>query len=302
MHPRFALIPAALVLVFGLMFVRANYTNVQAPAGYAAYVVERPLMGQTSFAGVITGPSSTGLSWRKYGDLVSITPYSYSEDFSGVSALIARDKLPITGNAHIVFRIRSAPEQIRTYMERYGGLDETRQADYIAQESYSNYVKEPFRTLVREEFALYDGLAVPEHFAEMGNHIASELTQRLSETPFEVIQVVIGNAQPPAVVLEQIALKVAKLQEFQRKNTEQQIALANLAIEEANGRASGAKELAIAEAQAQANLTLSKSLTPELLQYEAIQMMKGAERIYVPVGTNGMPLVGQVPMGPATKN
>jgi len=298
MHPRAAaLLLVVFVVLIGLLFIPANYTNVQAPAGYAAYIVERPLVGQTSFAGVITGPSSTGLSWRKYGNLVSITPYSYSEDFSNVSALIARDKLPISGNAHIVFRIRSAPDQIRTYMERYGGLDESHTADFIAQESYSNYVKEPFRTLVREEFARYDGLAVPEHFADMGNHIAAELTEKLRDTPFEVIQVVIGNAQPPAVVLEQIALKVAKTQELERKNTEQQIAAANLAIEEANGRAAGAKELAIAEAKAQANLTLSKSLTPELLQYEAIQMMKGAERIYVPVGTNGLPLVGQVPVG-----
>ena len=282
------------VVILSLVW-NANSNNVQAPAGYATYVVERPIFGNTSFKEVLLGPDSTGLSWRLFGDRVSVTPYSYSENFGVSEALIAKDKLAMTGNAHIVFKIRGSKDQIRVYMEDFGGLDEAHNPDAVAQLAYANYIKEPFRTLIRQEFAAYNGLDVPDNTGTMGKHIASELTDRLSKTPFEVLQVVIGNAQPPQVVLDQIALKVAKTQELARKSTEQSIADANKNIEKANGEAVGEKDLAVANKRAEANRALASSLTPELLQYNAIEAMKGSERIYVPIGPNGLPLVATIP-------
>jgi regulator of protease activity HflC (stomatin/prohibitin superfamily) len=299
--PATILVPLVIAIGVVVLFVSSNTTNVQAPAGYAAYIVNRPIIGRTAFDDVITGPSSTGLSWRLYGDLVSVTPYSYSENFGTSEALIAKDKLAMTGNAHIVFRIRGSKDQIRLYMEDYGGLDETHNPDAVAQLAYANYIKEPFRTLIREEFAAFDGLDVPDNVRAMGKHIASELTDRLSKTPFEVLQVVIGNAQPPQVVLDQIAFKVAKTQELARKATEQSIADANKNIEKANGEAAGEKDLAVANKRAEANRALASSLTPELLQYNAIEAMKGSERIYVPIGPSGLPLVTTIPDLPPKK-
>lgn len=285
---------AVVVIAIATMAWFNNTTNVQVPAGYAAYVTERPIFGRASYQAVVVGPSSTGRSWRLYGDLVSITPYSYSELFTGTEALIAKDKLPITGGAHLVFRIRGSEESIRDYMERYGGLDEAHTPDQIAKESYDNYIKEPFRTLIREEFAKYEGLAISDHLAEMGKSVNAQLAERLAKTPFEVLQVVIGNAQPPAKVLEQVALKVAAAQELERKTTEQQIADMSKNIEKANGEAAGERELAIAEKRADANRALSASLTPELLQYLAIDNLKSAEKVYLQLGANGLPLVGNV--------
>ena len=292
--------PAILAAIVGWVIVD-NTTNAQAPAGYAAYIVNKPIMGKTAFSDVITGPSSTGLSWRLYGDLVSVTPYSYAENFGTSEALIAKDKLAMTGNAHIVFKIRGSKDQIRVYMEDFGGLDEAHNPDAVAQLAYANYIKEPFRTLIRQEFAAYDGLDVPDNTGTMGKHIASELTDRLSKTPFEVLQVVIGNAQPPQVVLDQIAFKVAKTQELARKATEQSIADANKNIEKANGEAAGEKDLAVANKRAEANRALAASLTPELLQYNAIEAMKGSERIYVPIGPSGLPLIATIPDAAARK-
>lgn len=289
--------PVASFIVFlvftgiALAVISANYHNVQAPAGYAAYVVERPILGRTNFQRVIFGPSSTGLMWRAYGDLVSITPYSYSESFESTSSLIAKDKLPIIGGTHIVWRVRSTPEQIQLFMEKFGGLTGNQSPDIIAKESYQNYIKEPFRTLVREEFAKYDGLAVPDHLAEMGNSIQRQLTEKLSNTPFEVLQVVVGNAQPPPAVLEKIALKVAAVQELERKTTELEIANRNRDIEKANGEAAGDRELALATKRAEANAKLSASLTPMLLQYQAIDNLKTAQKVYLPLGANGLPFV-----------
>lgn len=285
------LIVVIILVGFG---ISTNTTNVQAPAGYAAYVVERPITGSTHFQSVILGPGSTGLSWRLYGDLVSVTPYSYSETFADDSALITRDKLPLKGNAHVVWRIRGTTEQIKVYMEQFGGLDNARNADETAKESYDNYIKEPFRTLVREEFTKYDGLAVPDHIADMGQSIFKELSARLATTPFEIIQVVIGNAQPPPLVLEQISRKVAAAQELERKATELEIANRSKEIEKANGEAAGERELALAQKRAEANRALASSLTPELLQYLAIDNLKSAEKVYLQLGPTGLPLVGNV--------
>ena len=302
MRSLLAAIPLLIIAAIVAVFVSTNYHNVQAPAGYAAYVVERPIIGSTSFQEVIFGPGSTGLRWRAYGDLLSVTPYSYPELFEGSSTLIARDKLPIIGGAHIVWRLRSAPDQIRLYMERFGGLDEAHSPDVTAKESYQNYIKEPFRTLVREEFAKYDGLAVSEHLAEMGLSIQRELTTRLVQTPFEVLQVVVGNAQPPLQVLEKIALKVAAVQELERKATELEIANRSKEIEKANGEATGDRELALAEKRAEANTKLAASLTPMLLQYQAIENLKTAQKVYLPLGPNGLPIVNTVSDTAETKH
>lgn len=290
---------AVFVVLIGLAVAvwSSNAHNVQAPAGYAAYVVERPILGSTAFRGVLTGPSSTGLSWRLYGDLVSLTPWSYPENFEGTSVLIAKDKLAITGNAHILWRQRPGDDNVRNYMEKFGGLDESHSADQTARIAYENYIKEPFRTLVREEFAKYDGLSVPDNLAIMGKEIEDALAARLKNTPFEVLQVVIGNANPPVSVLEQIALKVAKTQEEQRKQTELNIANKNKDIEKANGEAEGERALAVATKRAEANRILSASITPTLLQYQAIENLKTAQRVYLPLGPTGLPLVGALPVG-----
>ena len=102
----------AVVVIAGLVYA-ANSENVQVPAGYAAYIIETPIIGTTTFKEVITGPSSTGRQWRVEGDRVSITPYSYTEDFDKNSLLIAKDKLPIVGSATIVWRIKSSQNESR---------------------------------------------------------------------------------------------------------------------------------------------------------------------------------------------
>jgi regulator of protease activity HflC (stomatin/prohibitin superfamily) len=297
-----AALPILILAVIGAGVIGSNYHNVQAPAGCAAYVVERPIMGSTTFQQVIMGPGSTGLMWRAFGDVVSITPYSYSELFENTGVLIAKDKLPIIGGAHIVWQLRREADQVKNYMEKYGGLDVAHSPDEIARESYENYIKEPFRTLVREEFAKYEGLAVPDHLADMGQSIQDELTARLKDTPFQVIQVVVGNAQPPAQVLEKIALKVAAVQELERKATELEIANRSKEIEKANGDAAGEHELALAEKRAEANAKLAASLTPMLLQYLAIENLKTAEKIYLPIGPGGLPIIKTVDdaMAPAS--
>ena len=295
----FAFLIAAAI---GIIIWFAGSNNVQAGAGYATYVIKKPIFGATTFQEVLVGPASTGRSWLLYGDPVSITPYSYPEEFVGNTAAIAEDKLPLTVQAHCVWRIRSSKEQIQIYMEKFGGLAGTQGPDQTAKESYNNYIKEPFRTLIRVEVAKNKGLDVSANLVKMGSDIQDALTLKLKETPFEIMQVVVGNAMPPQSVVDQISAKVAKLQELERKTTEQEIAEKEKVIQKKMGEAEGEKALALASLQAQANTALSASLTPTFLQYQAILNMKGAEKVYLQLTNEGMPVVATVPLsGPAKK-
>jgi regulator of protease activity HflC (stomatin/prohibitin superfamily) len=100
---------------------------------------------------------------------------------------------------------------------------------------------------------------------------------------------VVGNIDYPPIVAKAVEKKLASLQLLAEKATQREIAKrdAEIRIEEAKG---------IAEAQRIINATL----TANYLQHEAIQAqlhMADAPNhttVYIPVGTNGIPLVQQV--------
>ena len=97
-----------------------------------------------------------------------------------------------------------------------------------------------------------------------------------------------GNIDYPDVVARAVEKKLAAQQLLEEKETQKQIAQkdAEIRIEEAKG---------IAEAQRIINSTL----TENYLQHEAINaQLRMAESpnhttVYIPVGTNGIPLVHQ---------
>jgi len=85
----------------------------------------------------------------------------------------------------------------------------------------------------------------------------------------------IGEIRLPQAVIASLNAKIAATQMAQQRQNEvaQAKAEADKKIEEARGQAESI--LAVAKAQAEANLILAKSLTPELVQYNAIQRWNG---------------------------
>jgi regulator of protease activity HflC (stomatin/prohibitin superfamily) len=129
---------------------------------------------------------------------------------------------------------------------------------------------------------------------DISKDIEVQCKQKFSDTPFEVISAFIGNCAPPAVVTEEIARKVAATQELQRKQTELEIAQKQEAIKTAEGKAAAALETETAKGKAAAMAQIKKELTTEFLTYEAIKGFNGANRVYVPLGGNGLPIVGNL--------
>jgi regulator of protease activity HflC (stomatin/prohibitin superfamily) len=288
----------AALAAFALFFLAPNFSNVRVTAGYASYIYSKPILGKGQFKEVIFGPASTGLRWRLWGQPVSITPYTYSESFDADSAILAKDKLPLSSQAHIVWRLKPDEKSVRRFMEEFGGWETTGIPDKIAKAAYDQFIREPFRTITRSVVAKYDGLSVNESLPAISKDISDQVRDLLNNTPFEVMSVVMGNASPPQQVIVAIATKVALNQTLEQKAIEEQIAQKNIDIERKNGEAAGARSSAQAIEQAKAITSISAVLSPAYVQYLQAENIKGADRVYVPLNA-GPQLVMPVKEKPA---
>ena len=274
---------AIAVIAFSLFFMASNLSNVRVTAGYASYIFSKPILGKGEFKEVIFGPASTGLRWRLWGQSVSITPFTYSEAFDANSAILAKDKLPLSSQAHVVWRLKPNDKSVRRFMEEFGGWENTGDPDKIAKAAYDQFIREPFRTITRSVVAQYNGLDVNEFLPQISHEIEGQVRELLKNTPFEVMSVVLGNASPPQQVIVAIAGKVALNQTLEQKTVEEQIAVKNIEIERKNGEAAGARAAAQALEQAKAISSITAVLSPAYVQYLQAENIKGADRVYVPL-------------------
>lgn len=264
------LVPAGALVLLGLLFV----SNPSTPAGFEGYVYEEPrLFGHGGYQGRLQGPANYGLSlWRNRVINIDMRPNTWTESFN----ILASDDLNIGFDFHVVLALRSG--SVQEVVEKFGGED-----------WYGRYVRETFRTFVRDAVQQYDSGALKTAREAIASNVAAKLQGYLESTPFEVRRVVIGNITYPDIVAKAVEKKLAAQQLLSEKETQKDIARkdAEIRIEEAHG---------IAEAQKIINATL----TANYLQHEAINaQLKMAESpnhttVYIPVGTNGMPLVRDV--------
>jgi len=220
---------------------------------------------------------------------VSITPYSYTEDFKGEEAVLSRDNLKIAFAVHTVWRIDDA--QVPLFIERFSTTIATnvveKDPDAIVKTAYGNFIREPLRTFARDEVQRRNGLEVKEALIPIGDAVLQRIRQYAAQSPFVISSVVVGNVQYPSEVADAVARKLAATQELQRKDTE-------IAIE--------GKERTKREVQAQgianAMRIIRGQLTSMYIQHEAIEAQKqmvGSPNhtvVYIPVGPMGVPLTG----------
>jgi hypothetical protein len=79
------LLPALAVGVVWALGSRNPYT----PAGYMGYLTKGAVIGKARFQGIQRGPTSAGRAWLLDVTNVSITPYTYTENFTGDEAVPA---------------------------------------------------------------------------------------------------------------------------------------------------------------------------------------------------------------------
>ncbi|WP_281212264.1 SPFH domain-containing protein [Shewanella insulae] len=262
---------APLVVVLPLASGLTGCTNPNTPAGEEGYVFEKPrIFGAGGYRGTLIGPSNYGVSlWRNEVINIDMRPNTYTENFK----ILAKDDLNISFNFHAVIAIKSGT--VKQVVEQYG-----------AENWYVRFVRETFRTYVRDEVQRYDSVALKENRSEIAQAVSIKLKDYLKTSPFQLNNVIVGNINYPNIVAIAVEKKLAAQQLLSEKETQKEIAQkdAEIRIEEAKG---------IAKAQK----IINETLTPNYLQHEAINaQLKMADSpnhttVYIPVGTNGIPLI-----------
>ncbi len=252
------------IIVFGC-------TNPNTPAGHEGFVYERPrFFGTGGFRGTILGPGSYGVSlWRNEVINIDMRPNTYSEEFK----ILAKDDLNIVYNFNAIISVKEG--SVKQVVQKYG-----------SENWYKRFVKEPFRTFVRNSVQHYESRVVKEMREVIAEEVKTKLEAHLNGSPFKLISLVVGNIDYPDVVAKAVEKKLAAQQLLEEKKVQKEIAKrdAEIRVEEAKG---------IAESQRIINATL----TANYLQHEAIQAQREMANspnhttVYIPVGSNGIPIV-----------
>ncbi len=248
----------------------AGCRNVQTPAGYVGYVTQGAILGKSRFYALQSGPTSSGLGWLLSVINVSVTPYTYTEDFTGDSAVLSRDNMRVSFRVHLLWKVDA--ERVKDLVEHYTTLEIGKRSEEVVRVAYDSFLREPLRTYARDEVQKLNGLEIKDRIA--------------------VISAVVGNIQYPKEVADAVAEKMAATQVLERKQTE-------IEIEQREAQ----KRVVQAEGIGKAMAIINERLTSQYLQHEAIEAQKAMvgspnhTTVYLPVGPMGVPLVGTLEHG-----
>jgi regulator of protease activity HflC (stomatin/prohibitin superfamily) len=264
-------------------------SNPFTPAGYVGYLTKGAVLGHSRFYGVQKGPTSPGRTWLLDVTNVSVTPYTYTENFTGDEAVLSRDNLKIAFRVHTVWRVDDT--RVPLFMERYSTTirngDTQKGPDAVVEVAYGHFVREPLRTFARDEVQQRKGLEVKQDLIAIGDAVLARIRRYAQASPFIITSVVVGNVQYPEEVANAVSRKLAATQELERKDTEIEIE-----------RKERTKREVQAQGIANAMQIIRGQLSPLYVQHEAIEAQRlmvnspNHTVVYIPVGPMGVPLTG----------
>ena len=271
------------IAVIWLMGSRNPYT----PAGYVGYLTKGAFIGQSRFYGVQRGPTSAGRGWLLDVSNISVTPYTYTEEFVGDNSVMSKDNLKIGFRVHTVWRVDGA--RVPLFMERFSTTVDreaiSRDPDATVKVAYANFVREPLRTFALDEVQRRNGLEVKDALIAIGDSVLARIRTYTDGSPFVIDSVVVGNVQYPEEVASAVSRKLAATQELARKDTEIEIE-----------RKERTKREVQAQGIANAMEIIRGQLNGMYIQHEAIEAQKamvGSPNhtvVYIPVGPMGVPI------------
>ena len=283
----------ATAVAFGVWLLGSH--NPYTPAGYVGYLTKGAVFGQSRFYAIQKGPTSPGRRWLLDVTNVSVTPYTYTEEFSGEQSVLSRDNLKISFAVHTVWRVDDG--KIPLFMERFSTTvtngEAEKSPDAIVKVAYGHFVREPLRTYARDEVQRRNGLIVKDELISIGEAVLARIRQYAEASPFIITSVVVGNVQYPSEVADAVARKLAATQELERKDTEIEIE-----------RKERTKREVQATGIANAMQIIRGQLNALYIQHEAIEAQKlmvnspNHTTVYIPVGPMGVPLTGTFPAVP----
>lgn len=176
------------------------------------------------------------------------------------------DGMVVSADVGITYRVD--PEKVSTLFQRYRkGIDE------ITDVYLRNIVRDEFNRVASVKSVEYVYGAGKD---ELRKQVEEATRTRVSDIGLVVESVyVIGSFRFPTEVVNAINMKIQATQQAQQRQNEVATAKAEAdkRIEQARGEAESIRLNAIA--QAEANRIIAQSLTPEIVQFQAIQKWNG---------------------------
>lgn len=188
----------------------------------------------------------------------------------------SNEGMPINVDVSISFTLE--PNKVPAIYEKYRS-----DIEHIMH----TYVRQTVREGMQATFSQFTAEQLYAEKKEVARAQAQDyITKKLSPEGFVIVQFTINELRVPDQVRNAINAKVAMIQEAQK--AEQEVrktkALAQQREAQAEGEASAMRTKA--DAEAYANETIAKSITPELVQYKALDRWNG----FLPQFTGGGPI------------
>lgn len=183
-------------------------------------------------------------------------------------------------DVELALRLRPIPEELY-----YLHLE-------IGQEYYPEVVQQQFRSISRAVFSGYKYTDIPKNSIEIQTKILEQLKENLEGKHIELDAVELKHVNYPPAVKRAADLKLATEQKLLQKEFELKIAEKDAEI-----------KIIDARGQQTAQRIIDSTLTLSYLQYHALDVQKalvksGSTSFYfIPIGTNGIPIIIDAGMG-----
>jgi regulator of protease activity HflC (stomatin/prohibitin superfamily) len=178
----------------------------------------------------------------------------------------SREGLEINSDFGLTYRIR--PGRASAIFQKFRkGLDEVS----------DTYLRNQTRDAL---IAIASTMSVEDAYGPKKRELVEKAQKQLSESVGDMFEIekltVVGSFRLPAPVLAALESKIAATQKAMMKENELREAEAEAKKVVAKARGDAEGRLALAEAEAKANYLVAKSLTPELVQWQALAKWNGA--------------------------
>jgi len=177
-----------------------------------------------------------------------------------------KEGMSVSADIGITYRID--PNKVSSVFEKYKkGIDE------ITDKFLRNMVRDAFVEVAST-------LPVESVYGEGKSSLMNDINERVSEQVKNIGIIIekiylVGSMRLPEAVTTALNLKIQATQRAQQRENELREAEAQAKKQIAEAEGTAQSKLKIAEADAKANILVSKSLTPELVKYKAIQKWDG---------------------------
>jgi regulator of protease activity HflC (stomatin/prohibitin superfamily) len=275
---------AGVVVVIGGILIAASLTTIH--PGHVGVSVKKCGSG-----GVSSSPIPTGYYWRslfcedvvEYPTSVQTLVLSKSphegQPIDESITVTSSEGLPVNLDVSLSFTLD--PSKVPSIYTKYRN-----DISVIAH----NFIRQTIREGLQSSFAQFTAEQLYSTKREESRvEVQNFLTQRLGSEGFVIQQFTVNETRVPEAVVQAINAKVAMIQESQRAEAQvrKTEAEAKQRVAKAQGEAD-ARKLS-ADAEAYFNRTVAASITPEYVQYRALEKWNG--ELPQMMGTGAVPFV-----------